>query len=68
LLTGKSCNKQTNIPGKCYCNEHREEEFVIPKIITKDQIIKPRRTIKPSNETKTNKQSFTITNMKPLFT
>jgi len=51
LLTGKSCNKQTNIPGECYCNEHREDEFVIPEIISKDQMIKPRRTIKLSNET-----------------
>jgi len=40
LLTGKSYNKHTNIPGESYCDEHREEEFVIPNIITKGQIIK----------------------------
>jgi len=64
ILTGKSCNKPTNIPGESDCDEHREEKFVIPNIITKDQIIKPRRTNKPPVKAKTNRCPFT---MKLLF-
>jgi len=41
LLSRKACNTPTNIPGEPYCNEHREEKFVIPEIITKNQIIEP---------------------------